>query len=269
MDGQMLVQAIREGGGDASLGRVRDLVGGGADVNARAEDGSTPLEIACANEAWETARFLLKAGAEALACDDCFYHPLFNAMLHGPRDVVEALLERGFAWEDLIEKHPQDPPFNEKVYLRECSNECAFVIPFEQLLSEKQFDRLEWLCELGAKRLIDLFENMIGTNALGHRVEDGDIEGVTWLLDRGAWIDPVTTFDLAFLPIDRAVMNQDLEMVSLLIERGANPNIRNWMNLNAVDRARHVYVHDKPGLETARRVAEIVSEASARFPMHE
>lgn len=268
MDGQILCDAIRDGGGDAALGRVRELINGGIDVSARDSEGCTPLQTAGMSEAWAVMGALLDAGAPAKSVeDDAFYDPLMNAAMYGPREMVVRLLDHGFKWDGALGCINRDNPMNKAELLRPCSCETSELLLFNDLLKQREFERLEWLCGLGATRIIDAFEGAVGTNALGFRVEDGDFDGVRWLLDHGAWIDPVTTFDISFLPIDRAVMNHDLEMVSLLIDRGANPNIRNWNGLCALERAHPSRSTNQDDLEVATQIYLILEQASKRFPV--
>lgn len=74
---------------------VRQLLSAGADVNAKYEDGHTPLHAACANDHPDTVRLLLEKGAD-MNVENRFGHtPLHLACIYDHADVVQFLLEKG------------------------------------------------------------------------------------------------------------------------------------------------------------------------------
>ena len=83
--GTKLLEAVQSD----EIEKVKDLIDKGANVNARAEFGETPLHLA---QSKEMAEVLLSKGADIRAKDDEFgMTPLFNA----PKEIFEFLISKG------------------------------------------------------------------------------------------------------------------------------------------------------------------------------
>lgn len=81
--------ALFDAAAEGDIEKVTDLVGRGANVNARREIGETPLHVAKSREA---AQLLIEKGADVNARDDDFgMTPLFNQSV----EVSELLISRG------------------------------------------------------------------------------------------------------------------------------------------------------------------------------
>ena len=82
-----------------SLGALEALLAAGADPDQAADPakgpGGTPLQRACAAEAWEAARLLLEAGASPRIVAPPLASPLFLAAESGHPPTVALLLGRG------------------------------------------------------------------------------------------------------------------------------------------------------------------------------
>ncbi|CAD7704224.1 unnamed protein product [Ostreobium quekettii] len=74
---------------------VRELIGGGADVDERNHNGTTPLYVAAQNGHRAVAELLLDAGAEVDAESRLGSTPLLAAAHNNHARLVELLLERG------------------------------------------------------------------------------------------------------------------------------------------------------------------------------
>ena len=83
--------------GKAGPEEVRQLIQDGADVNAKDEDGWTPLMLAAAhNSNPEVLKVLIEAGADVNAKDTDGLTPLMLAAQHNPNPkALTALLEAG------------------------------------------------------------------------------------------------------------------------------------------------------------------------------
>ena len=75
---------------------IRLLISEGADVNAKGDDGSTPLLYASEHEIWEVVTLLVKAGADVNARDTVGQTPLMYAAGNSSTpEIVQLLLEKG------------------------------------------------------------------------------------------------------------------------------------------------------------------------------
>ena len=82
--------------GDATPERIQEFLDLRADVNAKDEDGDTPLHWAAFNESPEVVATLIKAGADVNARDEGGHTPLYMAV--GPNqshEVVTTLIKAG------------------------------------------------------------------------------------------------------------------------------------------------------------------------------
>jgi hypothetical protein len=86
-----LTDAARNG--DRAL--VRTLLDKGAEVNAREQDGMTPLHWATLNNHADIVRMLLNSGANVKETDRYGFTALHNAMSRGHSDLVGILLDKG------------------------------------------------------------------------------------------------------------------------------------------------------------------------------
>jgi len=74
---------------------ARDLIEAGADVNAKDNDGFTPLSICAEKGHLNVARALIEAGADVNAKDNEGLTPLYMCALGGHLEVARALIEAG------------------------------------------------------------------------------------------------------------------------------------------------------------------------------
>jgi hypothetical protein len=76
---------------------VKDLVRRGADIEARARNGTaaTPLLSACAGNHTDAAQALVAAGADVNAVQHGGYHPLDSALQHGNTKLAHVLRRAG------------------------------------------------------------------------------------------------------------------------------------------------------------------------------
>ena len=90
-------------------------------------------------------------------------------------------------------------------------------------------------------------------------VEKEHIEVVSILLQRGAEINAHDDSQIGDTPLGHAAGHCSLAMAKLLVDAGADPTIRGWMQLCALDRAKS---RKKP---EGRQVFELLQNAAARF----
>ena len=79
-----------------NIGKIRELLDAGVDVDTRRNDGYTPLHLAC--NRWrrvEVVMFLLSRGADVNAADAFGDTPLHAASSSGRQDIARILLDAG------------------------------------------------------------------------------------------------------------------------------------------------------------------------------
>ncbi|MHC4679204.1 MAG: ankyrin repeat domain-containing protein [Planctomycetota bacterium] len=78
-----------------SLGKLRSFVQAGTDVDAKDEDGRTPLLRAIVSKHVDAVKFLIEAGADVNRRDEQGYVPLVHALWGLDSDMVKLLLDKG------------------------------------------------------------------------------------------------------------------------------------------------------------------------------
>lgn len=110
--------------------------------------------------------------------------------------------------------------------------------PAEQLRSAAQGGDLARVRELLDGTIdINAFDE-IGMTALHYAVEAKHIAIVKVLLEQGADVNARHEPTNSNTVLSDAAETCSLEMARLLVQAGADPTIRGWMGLNALDRAR-------------------------------
>lgn len=84
---------------------------------------------------------------------------------------------------------------------------------------------------------VDAFDDL-GKTPLHYAAERGRVAVVAFLLQCGANVNAHHEPTIGDTPLGRVAGDCSLEMARLLVEAGADPTIRGWMRLNALDRAK-------------------------------
>ncbi len=94
---QELIEELNKSWDDVDVSKIKDLIEKGADVDAKANDGMTPLNLACRNKSLELAKLLLDKGADVMAKVGFGdrWTPLHRASGGNAIKIVKLLIERG------------------------------------------------------------------------------------------------------------------------------------------------------------------------------
>ena len=84
---------------------------------------------------------------------------------------------------------------------------------------------------------VNAFDDL-GRTPLHYAAERGHLAVVTFLLGNGADVNAHHEPTIGNTPLGDIAGECSLEMARLLVEAGADPTIRGWMQLNALDRAK-------------------------------
>ena len=178
----------------------RSLLKRVANINARDEDGCTPLHYASSDRSLAVARLLLERGANIDARANDGSTPLHRASSRGYLEVVRLLLDHGANINAQVEDGRT---------------------PLHKASSSRHLEVVRLLLERGANihaRAKD------GSTPLHRASSRGYLEVVRLLLERGANIN--ARDEDGWTPLHYASSNRSLTVVRLLLDRGANTDAR-------------------------------------------
>lgn len=206
-----LVDAVKSGNAAA----IRSLIAAKVDVNAAAEDTSTPLHWAVDQNNPELVDLLLNAGANANAKTRYNITPLSLAAANGNAKIIERLLKAGV-----------DP--------NSTSEEGQTALMTAAL--NGRVDALKILLSHGAK--VNAVEPFRGQTALMWAAGKGNADAAALLVEFGA--DVKTKSKAGYTPLLFAVLNNRIEAARTLVKLGANledaiPDGTTALNIAAVN----------------------------------
>lgn len=107
-----------------------------------------------------------------------------------------------------------------------------------QASADGNIDEIKRLLQSNHLKLIKVFDELSLT-PLMRAAMGGHVEAVKLLLEAGADVNAHDANRIGNTALNEVAGDGSFEMVEVLLEAGADPTIRGWMNLNALDRARH------------------------------
>jgi ankyrin repeat protein len=128
----------------------------------------------------------------------------------------------------------------------------------EQLHRAAQDGDLARVNDLIARKYpVNRFDDL-GMTPLHYAVQDNRLEVVKRLIEAGANVNAHDERRIGNTPLSEHARECSYEMAKVLIGAGADPTIRGWMQMNALDRAR--------GRKdaNARKIVRLLEEAAAR-----
>ena len=194
---------------NGSTEMVKQLIGGGVDVNTRDENGLPLLSAAVSRGNAEIVEFLLASGADANAEDDETFVPLHYAVRNGQTEIVKMLLENG-ADAKKAERMGLTPFGASLLTVKEDCTMAAFLL-------ENGVD-INAVCDRGYAE-IHFFSALRGT---AHCVK--------FLLENGADVNVKNTVNGA-TALHFAVKKSNIETAELLLANGADVNAVDEENL--------------------------------------
>lgn len=233
---------------------------------------------------------LLNAGEDPNGLDyDCYYPPLYEAWGSGRTEIVRILLEHGAI---ISAKHnPLEDwtvgsvpieatllildaghSFKECVTIRNnepmCSsgsNPLTYLLDHDLWEHVRIFEQYDLMCSLNAF-------NDLGLTPLAEMARDNKIIQARWLLDKNANVNAHCECLVGYTALEEAVHEKHLDMIKLLLDAGANPNIRTWMNVCCTERVQTIGPQKKKQrLDPSKRadlkeIKDLIIHASKKFP---
>jgi ankyrin repeat protein len=92
---ELIDELNKEDWDDVDASKIKDLLDRGADLEAKDNDGNTPLHFASMRNDLELAKLLLDKGADLEANNECRRTPLHVATCWNRIEITKFLLERG------------------------------------------------------------------------------------------------------------------------------------------------------------------------------
>ena|GEM_PF-6264076 len=193
------------------LNVARFLIEAGADINAINEKGESALHLIAKNEnkdAPEIAKMLMKRGIKMSEDENSIqWSPLFFAQAYHLPEMVRVLVEGGYVGGSKVEDS---------------------LSPFASMVLKGQFDLAEKMLEKGAD--INQHSLMFGTPLI-LAVEQKNEKAVKWLIKKGASLDELDRGPMGENALFKAVKNQDITMIKILLKAGASPNPKTNTNI--------------------------------------
>jgi len=107
-----------------------------------------------------------------------------------------------------------------------------------QASADGNLEEIKRLLQTEHLKLINVFDELSLTPLM--RAAMGDhVEAVKLLIEAGADINAHDANRIGNTALNEVAGDGSFVMIEALLEAGADPTIRGWMNLNALDRARH------------------------------
>jgi ankyrin repeat protein len=207
---------------------VQALLSRGADPDARNTLGDTPLAEAVNLADEQMVRLLLKAKANPNLGNDSGQTPLMLAASTGSLPIVEMLVKAGARVNDREKTRDQTP------LMWAIGNGNAAVVEF--LIKHK--------AEVDVRAAVNDWGNQItsepraqyrpsgGLTPLLYATRFGCVECARLLLKAGADINRPTPDGVT--PLMNAIDNLQYEMADFLLDQGANPHLTDWWGRNAL-----------------------------------
>jgi ankyrin repeat protein len=232
---------------------LEELIRRGADLGARTKKGNTPMSLTIADNHPDTLRAMIKAGADVNARDGDGRTPLARAIeSRTPQPFADILLDAGartdiaandhytplqtvvwfgqIALVDTLLRHGADP----NVTGTEVN------LPLYLAIQRGHTEIAGMLLNAGAKWDIEAD----GWTAIQRAAREGNVAVVKELIYRGA--NPAAPSSVAPPALIIAAERGQLPVVSLLVERGVDPNLRwhNWSALRIAGTRQHYPIVD-------------------------
>lgn len=148
----------------------------------------------------------------------------------------------------------------------------SYSNPIEYFLEQGLWDHIEAFKPFGIMNLIHAFDGMLGKQPLANMAREGLEKQVKWLLEHGADVNAHCNGMIGSTALEEAVDSRNLNIIKLLLNAGANPNIPTWMWQTCTDRvSRFGSAKRKPHHNSSKdsdlvEIRKLILDASKMYP---
>jgi len=203
------------------LARVGKFVEGGANVNAKNNQGMTALHLAVQEKHQDVAKFLITKGADINAKDKSGYTPLYYAVWNEDKDMVRLLVTKGADVNFTPEK--DYPPLHYAVWMEDIDIVKLFVangVKFD-VKDNDGWTAFRYAASQGNRELVEFFVSKGADVSSFHMAACvGDLARVKNFVEHGTDVD--TKDELGWTALYWAVCTGQKEVAEFLIARGSN-----------------------------------------------
>lgn len=197
-----LVTPLHQAAKTADLTKLRELIDGGAKIDARDTLQETPLHYAVVSGGFAQVQALIKAGADVNAVNQSHETPLYMAAANGQSDIVDFLLKSG------ADVDRRDVNLDQTPLFKAVDN--GFPIIVEKLITfGSDINRLDKMSQ----------------SPLHLAVRKGNEEIIDLLIEAGA--DVNVRRNNGDTPMHVVALAGNLEVARLLLDAGADVNVSN------------------------------------------
>ena len=204
---------------------IRALIADGAAVDVRHEDGQTALQVAAASDQPSAVRALLAAGANPAVESAAGRSPLVAAAAAGHLDTAAILIDHGGSTAAqrtaaLYQANLNASPDLVRALLRDGADPLVHT--------GQDPTPLAFALEYGNQALIDAYVEQGHVLTVAAAARLGHIEGLTQLLEGG--VDPHQASPDGHSPLELAIRNDQLETLQVLLDHGvaADAQLPTW-----------------------------------------
>lgn len=225
---------------------VEQLIQAGADVNAANEYGINPLHLACANQNAEIVSLLLKANAKPDNPKLTGETPLMTCAGMGVVAAVQQLIDSG-ANVNVVESEDDQTALMWAAAEKHADvvkllvdngaqvNAKSRIVPF----AEPHIIKVPSVTGLNFTPSIRFRKFTGGFTALQFAAQQGDLESARAMLETEAGADLDYSNEENGTALMVAIASGHEELGKYLLEKGANPNVKDWYGLAPLHYALH------------------------------